>query len=377
MASAQTPLVIPPDIGKLTGPLLIGQFFNWGLFGVLCLQAFIYSEAFSSDRSFQKTLVIVVFALETLQTTLGTHDAFRILAVHFGNMEELDKVGLLWFTYPFLNTIMSFIVQLFYAWRIHMLSYNLWIPALIAILAIVQTVAGVWESVVAHQLGTFSRLADESIWTGIVHLTGTALCDILITLSMIFYLKKSQLGFRAFNEFLSKLVNVTAETGILCTIMAILDLALFLGYRRTNYHTVPAAAISKLYANSLFAILNARASFESVDREVHRRSQTSMYLSFADASQFQSHSQATSPLSPYTERTEGETFRSRSRLSRIRDSDTFAPERGYESLDLGSGASQSHSASHSHGGSHNHGYTHGQGWRPTSITFSDDHAPMT
>ena len=162
-------------------------------------------------------------------------------------------------------------------------------------MAIVQTVAGVWESVVAHQLGTFSRCTSNPLNTisliinaeiqwqtkaygqasyapdfplfpvapsssfPQVHLTGTALCDILITLSMIFYLKKSQLGFRAFNEFLSKLVNVTAETGILCTIMAILDLALFLGYRRTNYHTVPAAANSKLYANSLFAV-----SFSSI-----------------------------------------------------------------------------------------------------------------
>lgn len=71
---------------------------------------------------------------------------------------------------------------------------------------------------------------------------------------MVYYLKKSQIGFHQFNDFLSKLVRITMETGALCSTMALVDLALLLGYRRTNYHTVPAAVISKLYANSVFVV---------------------------------------------------------------------------------------------------------------------------
>ncbi|KAK7689682.1 hypothetical protein QCA50_007477 [Cerrena zonata] len=196
-----------------------------------------------------------------------------------------------------------------------MLSFNKWIAIAIAMLAITQTVAGVYEAVVAHQIGTFSKLANHSIWTGTLHLSGSALCDIIITLCMVYYLKKSQIGFRKFNEFLAKLVRITMETGALCTVMAILDLALFLGFKGTNYHTVPAAVISKLYANSLFVILNARAGFESVNVDVHSRSTTSVYLSFAST--------------PDTRR-ESETFRSR--LSRVRES--YARERDYEHFDL-------------------------------------------
>lgn len=69
-----------------------------------------------------------------------------------------------------------------------------------------------------------------------------------------------------------------------------------------------------LPTNFIMQLLNARATFESVDREVHRRSQTSMYLSFATVDQ---------------ERSQTETFRSR--LSRIRHS--FARERDYSDLD--------------------------------------------
>ena len=71
---------------------------------------------------------------------------------------------------------------------------------------------------------------------------------------MVYYLKKSQIGFRRLNEFLAKLVKLAMETGALCSIFAILDLALFFGFKGTNYHTVPASVISKLYANSLLVV---------------------------------------------------------------------------------------------------------------------------
>lgn len=71
---------------------------------------------------------------------------------------------------------------------------------------------------------------------------------------MVYYLKKSQIGFRRFNDFLGKLMRLTMETGALCMAMAIIDLALFLGFEKTNYHTVPASVISKLYSNSLLVV---------------------------------------------------------------------------------------------------------------------------
>ncbi|CAL1710426.1 unnamed protein product [Somion occarium] len=281
---------IPPVIARLTGPLLIGQFFNWGLFGVLCVQIYIYTLAFPTDRKRQQVLVAVIFIIEALQTLLGTYDAFRILAEHYGDMLELDRVGLLWFTYPFLNTTASCIVQLFYAWRIRVLSFKTWLPIIIAILSLAQTATGIYEAVVAHEIGVFSKLSQHAAWSEIVHLGGTALCDSIITGCMVYYLKKSQIGFRRFNDFLGKLMRLTMETGALCMAMAIIDLALFLGFEKTNYHTVPASVISKLYSNSLLVLINARAQFALADTDTFADS-TTLSLSFVSVSQLRSASE--------------------------------------------------------------------------------------
>ncbi|KAI0079786.1 hypothetical protein K474DRAFT_1673070 [Panus rudis PR-1116 ss-1] len=287
MATPQPP-VIPPDVAKLTGPLLLGQFFNWGLFGVLTVQVYFYYLAFPSDRQRQHSLVLCIFALEAIQTLLGTSDGFRILATGWGNVVELDKVGALWFSYPLLNTIVSFIVQLFYAWRIYVLSINnMWLPIIVATLSVVQFIAGAYEASVTHRLGSFSQLATSDIWSGALHLTGSAVCDVVIVVGMSYYLDRSKIGFRRFNALLGKLVRITVETGFLCMALAIVDMALFFAYRRTNYHTVPASVLSKIYSNSLLVVLNTRARMTGDPELESTNFDQSMSLSFYHPSQFQ------------------------------------------------------------------------------------------
>lgn len=87
------------------------------------------------------------------------------------------------------------------------------------------------------------------VWLG-----GTALCDVILAGSMIYYLHKSQTGFRATTTLLSKFIRITIETGLTCATFAVLDLALFLAFENNNYHLAPSIALSKIYANSLLVV---------------------------------------------------------------------------------------------------------------------------
>lgn len=71
---------------------------------------------------------------------------------------------------------------------------------------------------------------------------------------MIYYLHKSNTGFRATTTLLSKFIRITVETGLTCATFAILDLALFLAFEQNNYHLAPSIALSKIYANSLLVV---------------------------------------------------------------------------------------------------------------------------
>ncbi|PBK99741.1 hypothetical protein ARMGADRAFT_1008250 [Armillaria gallica] len=248
-------------IAELTGPLLLGHFFNWGLFGALTVQAYIYYLAFPHDRWIPKTIVAVAYTLEFLQTILATRDAFRNFGTGWGDLDDLNKVGWLWFSVPVMSSIISVSAQIFFAWRIWMFSDKWWLPTLIVLLAITEGIAGIWSGVSAHFIGIFSKVQEHNEKTTAVWLGGTALCDVIIAASMIYYLTRSKTGFRSTNVILAKFVRITVETGAVCATFAILDLAFFIAYKHNNYHLAPSIALSKLYSNSLLVVFNARIRF--------------------------------------------------------------------------------------------------------------------
>ncbi|KAF4571674.1 hypothetical protein EYR36_009017 [Pleurotus pulmonarius] len=250
---------IPPFIAELTIGCLLGHFFNWGLFGALAVQTYVYYLAFPNDRRWPKAIVLGVFVIEVLQTVLATRDAFRNFATGWGNIEDLEEVGWLWFSVPVLGAIISCTSQIFFAWRIWILSSkNLWLPGIIAFLSILQGVAGTWSGIYSHFIGNFANVPVHTRNTTIVWLGGTALCDVLIAGSMLYYLNISRTGFRQTNVLLSKIIRVIVETGLICATFAVLDLALFLAFQSNNFHLAPSIALSKLYSNSLLVVLNAR-----------------------------------------------------------------------------------------------------------------------
>ncbi|KAL0572991.1 hypothetical protein V5O48_008982 [Marasmius crinis-equi] len=85
-----------PDIAKLTGPLLLGYLFNYGLYGVLTVQTYIYYNAFPRDPLTFQMLVFGVYLAETIQTIMITWDAFQNFAFGFGDPLALEKIQLIW-----------------------------------------------------------------------------------------------------------------------------------------------------------------------------------------------------------------------------------------------------------------------------------------
>jgi len=69
---------------------------------------------------------------------------------------------------------------------------------------------------------------------------------------------KSRPRSRGSDPILSTFSELVIESGLLCTVIAITELGLFLGFRGTTYHYAPGLALSKLYSNSMLAVLNAR-----------------------------------------------------------------------------------------------------------------------
>ncbi|EKM52270.1 uncharacterized protein PHACADRAFT_100501, partial [Phanerochaete carnosa HHB-10118-sp] len=101
---------------------LLGTLFNWGLFGILSVQVYLYHLSFPKDKWLVKGLVYFVYLIDTAQTILVTRDVFVAFALHFGNLDVLDSIQLEWLAVPVFSSIVSCTVQLYYAYRIGILS---------------------------------------------------------------------------------------------------------------------------------------------------------------------------------------------------------------------------------------------------------------
>ncbi|KAG8730030.1 hypothetical protein FRC12_020553 [Ceratobasidium sp. 428] len=99
-----------------------------------------------------------------------------------------------------------------------------------------------------------SLFPSATVWLG-----GSALCDFIITISMVTFLARASTGFSQTDSVITKLIRMTVETGMVTTTAAITELILYLVYQHNNLHMIPALALAKLYTNTLLATFNSRS----------------------------------------------------------------------------------------------------------------------
>ncbi|KAF9559522.1 hypothetical protein CPC08DRAFT_516409 [Agrocybe pediades] len=128
------------ELGQIAGPMLIGYILNWGFFGILGMQVYVYYLAFPKDSARKKALVYILLILEAAQTIIFTSSAFNIFATGFGDAAVLDRVDLLWFSVPVMSGLVAFVAEVYYASRIASFSYaeKKYLSGLVTTLAVLQ-----------------------------------------------------------------------------------------------------------------------------------------------------------------------------------------------------------------------------------------------
>ncbi|KAG7086103.1 hypothetical protein E1B28_003617 [Marasmius oreades] len=252
---------VPVNPLATAGFHVIGYFLNWGLFGALCVQVFLYYWAFPKDKLFLKLVVYGLFALDIIQTALITKDAFFKFGTHFGNVTIFASLENLWFSVFVINATSGAIVQLFFAYRISVLSKSRIVATLVALLAVAGCAAGITSGVRAKisRVDNLSAIAfgtktEFSVWLSI-----SAACDIVITACIVTILSRNRgNGLKKTDDTIRKIIWVTVETGTLTTLVAILTMALTIAFPEKALCTILMDIIGKIYSNNFLVILNRR-----------------------------------------------------------------------------------------------------------------------
>ncbi|KAK0480961.1 hypothetical protein EDD18DRAFT_1363566 [Armillaria luteobubalina] len=246
-------------IAELTGPFVVGGLLNWGLFGTLSVQLYLYYLAFPNDRRFTKCLVYCIYVTELVQTTLISHDVFSAFGYGFGDMDALTRENFYWLTVPIMNAVVASVGQVFYAYRIFVLSKLQIFPILIICLSLIHCVASILTGIYAFQAGNITKLDNLKMHIAVGTSCGTtALCDILIAVCTTYYLMSSTTNFYRTRTLVTKIICLTVETGSVTAVVSLLSFIFFIGFPHQTFYIIPALLEPKLYANSIYMVLNSR-----------------------------------------------------------------------------------------------------------------------
>ncbi|KAJ7031262.1 hypothetical protein C8F04DRAFT_1111384, partial [Mycena alexandri] len=256
------PVVIPGvNVALLTGPLVLGYMFGYGLYGILAVQVYMYSESFPKDRAGIKFVVWSMFLLETMFTLFTTIAAYNQYGPGWGDTDTLVIIDRAWEPLPALNGVLAAIAQGFYTWRIYSLTKKIWLPLLISLVVATQVIVSFYYGIVVSVEGRgvdklFALTPEITLW-----LSATAAADVLCTGSLVwtFSRHKQRSTFERTGSIINKLIRYSVETGAVTSLGAIIEVTLWLTTHQYNIHFVFFLVLGKLYSNMLMATLNARA----------------------------------------------------------------------------------------------------------------------
>ncbi|THV03814.1 hypothetical protein K435DRAFT_851419 [Dendrothele bispora CBS 962.96] len=237
------------------GPMFIGFLFNVLLHGIMITQIYLYYGTFKNDNFWMKIFVGVLFFADSLNTIFDAIYLYDSLVKHFADIPYLGKATWVFGTDPALTGIIAGMVQLFFAWRVKVLTNNHWIVAVIVSAALAGLLGGV---ITAFEVGLIPEFVNfqEFKWSVILWLVAECFGDLVITT----VLRTHKTGFQASDELIDRIIRLTMQTGLLTALVAFLDLFFFLT-DPTGTHLIFNFPLSKLYANSLMSSLNSRGGW--------------------------------------------------------------------------------------------------------------------
>ncbi|KAH0586221.1 hypothetical protein H2248_007476 [Termitomyces sp. 'cryptogamus'] len=255
------------------GPMLIGTTLNILLYGITISQLYLYHISSNRDGPWIRSLVYLLFVGDTVQTLFTVLYLYDSLIKQFGNIAYLMTGN--W-------GMLGGLVQVFFAWRVKVLTRSIMITIVIFLCAASSFFMGIATAVAISIVPRFVEFQRFKVIV-IIWLVCSSFADIVITATLVSYLvflreqilarcivlmfdqTKRRTGFSQTDTYIDRVIRLTVQTGFITAIWAFVDLMVYL-LNPTGLHLLFNFPLSKLYTNSLMSSLNAR-SFWQHDNE--------------------------------------------------------------------------------------------------------------
>ncbi|TBU25224.1 hypothetical protein BD311DRAFT_765124 [Dichomitus squalens] len=268
MASANTtdpgamapPLSNALGLDDTLGVVLVCTCFGCMLFGLTTHQTYRYFRLYPTDSLILKFFVILILGIDILNTMLSIHICyFYLITNYFNPVRLLDGVWSI--RLIVISTgCMMIVSHLFYARRVYLLSGGTqWPVVLIVVLLFAELGLCIGATIEAFLQPTFKGY-QHFAWLICSALGAAVLLDLFISSMLILYLRKSRTGFKRTDSMVDVLMVYSINTGLSTSIVNFTAAITAITMPDKLVYTGLYIFASKMYSNSLLAVLNSRRS---------------------------------------------------------------------------------------------------------------------
>ncbi|KAF8889155.1 hypothetical protein CPB84DRAFT_1826632 [Gymnopilus junonius] len=214
-----------------------------------------------------QSIVVYVWSIDCLHTIFVAATLWDHFIAHYGDMERIDYIPWSLALTVATTAILTIFVHRFFVHRIFKLSHNNYFVAVpLAMLSCVRLCFAFLTTIKMIQLHSISRFAQLYTWA---FSTGLALCsvlDILFAGCLCYYLGQNIKKDSSMNDILETLMLYAFENGFLNCLASLGTLVCWLVMPQNLVFLGIHFAISKLYANSVMTVINARKDLKQTTR---------------------------------------------------------------------------------------------------------------
>jgi len=240
------------------GATFIGVVLATALWGISCMQCFVYFMNYTKDNWVTKALVAFVWTVGTVHEILIVKGLYVVLISYYGDLPRLSYIQpeLVWQVFP--TGLMALASQLFFAHRLWLFSGRKWqFPAIIipaALSHLVLDLVYIPETVNIVATTNLKVVSNLSIAANAI----AGGVDVVIAVCMLYYLRKEHCPFKGTKRMVTYLMAFTVNSGLWTALIAVVVMITEGVLPNNIIFAAIYNMLAGLYGNTVLANLNAR-----------------------------------------------------------------------------------------------------------------------
>ncbi|KDR86152.1 hypothetical protein GALMADRAFT_132737 [Galerina marginata CBS 339.88] len=250
-------------------------------------QTYLYYVYYPKDGQVTKLLVAFIWFLETVHFAFMSFGIYFYLVTNYFNPAGLVDGHWTLYLSLLVNIVIVTAVHSFFITRIMRLcepKFRRWVASVLGVLVVCNFAFGTETVVFLFKIKEISRIPEIKLFAATPFAVFAVAGDISIAALLCYLLYGSRTGFRGTDTILTTLIIYAVERCVLTAAAAVIEVIVFSIKPHSLWFVAIDFVVGRLYANSLLATLNSRASVQAIRGDSIHSVQVSTGIQFNDMS---------------------------------------------------------------------------------------------